>query len=208
MKVIAINGSPRENGNTFFALSKMAEELKKEKIETEIIQIGNQKIRGCIGCGSCSKSENNHCSITDDILNKTADIIREADGIILGSPTYYSSIAGTMKSFLDRLFYTSSRYFKYKVVASVSIARRAGTVDVMHQLNNYFNLAEMIIAPSQYWTVAFGAAKGEVEKDEEGLQTLQRHAQAMAWLLKILDATRNSVPLPAPAERKRTNFIR
>ena len=208
MKVVAINGSPRENGNTFFALSKMAEELKKEKIETEIIQVGSQKIRGCMACGNCFNTDNHHCSITDDMFNKTVNIIREADGIILGSPTYYSGMAGTMKSFLDRLFYTSSWCFKYKVGASVSIARRAGTVDVMHQLNNYFNLAEMIIAPSQYWTVAFGAAKGEVAKDEEGLQTLQKHAAAMAWLLKILDATKSTVPFPAPQERKWTNFIR
>ena len=209
MKVIAINGSPRENGNTFFVLSKMAEELKKEKIDTEIIQIGSQKIRGCMGCGHCFQSENNHCSITDDMLNNTVDMVRKADGLILGSPTYYAGIAGTMKSFCDRLFYTSFRkYFKYKVGSSVSIARRAGAVDVIHQLNNYFNLAEMIIAPSQYWSIVFGAAQAEVAKDEEGIQTLQRNAQAMVWLLKIIDATRNTIPAPVHEGRARTNFIR
>ncbi|MCL2480532.1 MAG: flavodoxin family protein [Spirochaetaceae bacterium] len=208
MKVIALNGSPRENGNTFFALSKMAEELKKEKIETEIIQIGSQKIRGCIGCRHCFQSENNRCSINDDMLNKTTDIIRKADGLIIGSPTYYAGIAGTMKSFLDRLFYTSSKYFKHKVGASVSIARRAGAVDVVHQLNNYFNLAEMVISPSQYWSIVFGAAQDEAAKDEEGVQTIQRSAQAMAWLLKIIDATRNTIPSPVHDGRVRTNFIR
>ncbi|MCL2705001.1 MAG: flavodoxin family protein [Spirochaetaceae bacterium] len=209
MKVIALNGSPRENGNTFFALSKMAEELIKEGIETEIIQVGSRKIRGCMGCGHCLQSENNYCAMTDDILNKTVDIVREADGLILGSPTYYSGISGTMKSFLDRLFYTSFRkYFKQKVGASVSIARRAGAVDVIHQLNNYFNLAEMIIAPSQYWTIVFGAAQGEIAKDDEGIQTIQRNAQAMAWLLKIIDATRNTIPFPVHDGRARTNFIR
>jgi multimeric flavodoxin WrbA len=208
MKVIAINGSPRENGNTFFVLSKMAEELKKEKIDTEIIQIGSQKIRGCMGCSRCYESENSHCSITDDVLNKTADIIRTADGLILGSPVYYSGIAGTMKSFLDRLFYTSSEYFKYKVGASVAITRRAGGVSVVHQLNNYFNLAEMIISPSQYWTGVFGTAPGEAAKDNEGIQTMQRNAQAMAWLLKILDATKNTIAPPVFDSRAWTNFIR
>ena len=208
MKVVAINGSPREKGNTFFVLSKMAEELEKEKIETEIIQVGSQKIRGCMGCGYCFQSENNRCSITDDMLNKTADIIRGADGLILGAPTYYSGIAGTMKSFLDRLFYTSTRHFKYKVGACVAIARRAGSVDVTHQLNNYFNLAQMIIAPSQYWTVVFGAAQGEVAKDDEGIQTMQRNAQAMAWLLKIIDAARDTIPFPVHEGKARTNFIR
>ena len=208
MKVIAINGSPRKNGNTFFALSKMAEELEKEKIETTIIQVGSQKIRGCMGCGACFQAENNHCSITDDMLNNTSDLIREADGLILGAPTYYAGIAGTMKSFLDRLFYTSTKYFQYKVGASVSIARRAGAVDVVHQLNNYFNLAKMIISPSQYWTVAFGAAQGEAEKDDEGIQTIQRNAQAMAWLLKMIDATKDTIPAPVHEGRARTNFIR
>jgi len=208
MKVIAINGSPRENGNTFFALSKMAEQLKKEKIETEIIQIGSQKIRGCMGCGNCFKAENNLCSINDDVFNKTAAIIREADGLIIGSPAYYAGIAGTMKCFLDRLFYTSSRYFRHKVGASVSIARRAGAVDIIHQLNNYFNLAEMIIAPSQYWSVVFGATPGEIAKDEEGIQTIEKSAQAMAWLLKMIDATKNTIPAPAQQNRIRTNFIR
>lgn len=208
MKVIAINGSPRENGNTYFVLSKMAKELEKDKIETEIIQIGKQKIHGCIGCGYCFQSENNKCSITDDIVNESLDNIRKADGIILGSPTYYAGIAGTMKSFLDRLFYTSSRYLKYKIGASIAISRRAGEVDVIHQLNNYFNLAEMIISPSQYWAVVFGANKGEVSEDEEGIQTIQRNAQAMAWLLKIKAATKDTIPFPSHQGRARTNFIR
>ena len=208
MKVVAINGSPRENGNTFFALSKMAETLKREKIETEIIHIGNQKISGCMGCGRCAQDENHHCSITDDIFNKTADIIRGADGLIIGSPSYYGGVSGTMKSFLDRLFYTSTGYLKYKVGASVAIARRAGIEGVTHQLNNYFNLAEVVISPSQYWAGGYGASQGEISKDEEGIQTIQRNAQAMAWLLKIIDAAKNSIPAPVHEGKARTNFIR
>jgi multimeric flavodoxin WrbA len=187
----------------------MAGELQKENIETEILSIGKENIHGCHGCGYCFKSEHNHCAITNDCLNANADRIRAADGLILGAPTYYAGIAGSMKCFLDRLFYTSRNYLKGKVGTSVAIARRAGAVDTIHQLNNYLNLAEMIIPPSQYWTVAFGMAQGEISQDEEGLQTLRKNARAMAWLLKIIDTTRTTHPFPIDAERRaRTNFIR
>jgi multimeric flavodoxin WrbA len=186
----------------------MAEELRKDSIETEIIDIGHENIHGCHACGYCFKSENNRCAIKD-CLNELADRIRAADGLILGAPTYYAGIAGAMKCFLDRLFYTSRQYLKSKVGASVAIARRAGAVDTIHQLNNYLNLAEMVITPSQYWTIAFGMDQGEIDKDAEGLQTIRKHARAMAWLLKIIDATKTSVPFPKDTEeRARTNFIR
>ncbi|MDR1625795.1 MAG: flavodoxin family protein [Spirochaetia bacterium] len=209
MKVIAVNGSPRNDSNTLLALKLMAGELKKENIETEILNIGKENIHGCHGCGYCSRSEDNHCAITQDCLNACADRIRVADGLILGAPTYYAGIAGAMKCFLDRLFYTSRRYLKSKVGTSVAVARRAGAVDTIHQLNNFLNLAEMVIPPSQYWTVVFGMEQGEVSQDEEGLQTLRKNAQAMAWLLKIIDATKSTIPFPASSERRaRTNFIR
>jgi multimeric flavodoxin WrbA len=208
MKVVAINGSPRKNSNTLQALTLMAEELYRESIETEIIGIGHEDIHGCIGCRYCFSSENNACVFTSDGLNAVAAKARAADGLILGSPTYYGGIAGTMKSFLDRLFYTSSRYLKSKVGTSVAIARRAAAVDTIHQLNNYLNLAEMVIPPSQYWVIAFGMAQSEIQKDAEGIQTVRKNAQAMAWLLKIIDATRQTIPFPPSAERERTNFIR
>jgi multimeric flavodoxin WrbA len=208
LKVIAVNGSPRNDSNTRKALVLMREELRKDSIEAEIIDIGHENIHGCHGCGYCFKSENNHCAIKD-CVNECADKIRAADGLILGAPTYYAGIAGAMKCFLDRLFYTSRRYLKSKVGTSVAIARRAGAVDTIHQLNNFLNLAEMVIPPSQYWTIAFGMEQGEIAKDEEGLQTLRRNAHAMAWLLKIIDATKTSIPFPGDAEeRARTNFIR
>ncbi len=186
MTVIAINGSPTKGGNTSMALSLMAEELRQEQIETEIIQVGTESISGCRGCGYCgTNSKQNRCVITDDILNETAMKMRAADGFILASPTYYAGISGTMKSFLDRLFYANSRYFKYKVGTSISIARRAGTVDVVHQMNNYLQLAEMVIPPSQYWTVLYGAKSGEILRDEEGVQTVKKNARAMAWLIKV-----------------------
>lgn len=208
MKVIAINGSPHKNGNTAQALRLMADELEREGIVVEIIQIGHKSIHGCIGCGHCFSSEDHQCVFKDDVLNEVAGKMREADGFILGSPTYYAGIAGTMKSFLDRAFYTSSRYFKYKVATSVAVVRRAGGVDVVHQLNNYLNLAQTVTPPSQYWTVGYGRKEGEVMQDGEGIQTLRKNARAMAWLLKVIDASQGTIPLPIEEERVMTNFIR
>lgn len=208
MKVIAINGSPRKNGNTNQALKIMADELEQQGIEVEIIQMGHLNIHGCIHCGYCWTSEGNHCVFKDDIVNETAKKMREADGFILGSPTYYAGIAGTMKAFLDRVFFTSSDYFKYKVATSISVVRRAGGVDVVHQLNNYLNLAQTVMPPSQYWTVAYGMDKGEIIQDEEGIQTIRKNARSMAWLLKIIDAGKENIPVPAEEDHVMTNFIR
>ncbi|WP_055668205.1 flavodoxin family protein [Desnuesiella massiliensis] len=208
MKVIAINGSPRKNGNTSQALKVMTDELEQQGIEIEIIQIGQLNIHGCIGCEYCFTSEENHCVFKDDIVNEVAKKMREADGFILASPTYYAGIAGTMKSFLDRVFYTSSDYFKYKVATSISVVRRAGGVDVVHQLNNYLNLAQTVMPPSQYWTVAYGLEKGEVHQDEEGIQTLRKNARSMAWLLKTIDAGKEKIPVPVEEDHVMTNFIR
>lgn len=207
MKVIAINGSPRKDGNTSQALNIMAEELEQQGIGVEIIQIGQLNIHGCIACGYCWTSEENYCVFKDDIVNEVTKM-READGFILASPTYYAGIAGTMKSFLDRVFFTSSDYFKYKVATSISVVRRAGGVDVIHQLNNYLNLAQTVIPPSQYWTVAYGMEKGEVLQDGEGIQTLRKNARSMAWLLKVIDAGKEIIPVPAEGEHIMTNFIR
>ena len=208
MKVIAINGSPRKNGNTSQALKVMADELKEQGIEVEIIQIGHLNIHGCIGCGYCRTSEENQCVFKDDIVNDVAKKMREADGFILASPTYYAGIAGTMKAFLDRVFYTSSKYFKYKVATSISVVRRAGGVDVVHQLNNYLNLAQTVMPPSQYWTIAYGLAKGEVIQDQEGIQTIRKNAKSMAWLLNIIDAGKEKIPAPVDEDHVMTNFIR
>ncbi len=208
MKVIAINGSPRVGGNTTLALKVMTDELEREGIETETIQIGNLSLRGCIACGHCAKSEGNRCVFADDCVNEVAQKLREADGFILGCPTYYAGIPGTMKSFLDRVFYSSSRYFRLKVATSCAVVRRAGGVDVVHQLNNYLNLAQTVIPPSQYWTIAYGRDKGEAAGDGEGMQTLLKNARCMAWLLKLIEAGKDTVPLPENEQRVMTNFIR
>ena len=208
MKVIAINGSPRVNGNTTMALQAMTDELERQGIETETIQIGKLSIRGCVACGHCKTSEGNRCVFSDDCVNEIAQKLRDCDGFILGCPTYYAGIPGTMKSFLDRVFYTSSRYFRLKVATSCAVVRRAGGVDVVHQLNNYLNLSQTVIPPSQYWTIAYGRDKGEVEGDSEGMQTLVKNAACMAWLLKLIEAGKETVPLPENAQRVMTNFIR
>lgn len=208
MKVIAINGSPRKNGNTAQALGLMAEELQQQNIETEIIHIGQKQVNGCIACGYCWTSEGNRCVCKEDMVNEVAQKMRDADGFILASPTYYAGIAGTMKCFLDRVFFSSSSYFKYKVATSISVVRRAGGVEVIHQLNNYLHLAETVMPPSQYWTVAYGMNKGEILQDAEGVQTLRKNARAMGWLLNIIAAGKGTVPFPKEEDRAMTNFIR
>ena len=208
MKVIAINGSPRANGNTAAALKVMTDVLERQGIETETVHVGHLEIHGCIACGHCWGSENNRCVFAKDLVNDTAEKMRKADGFILGSPTYYAGIAGPMKSFLDRVFFSSSPYFRYKVAASVAVVRRAGGVDVIHQLNNYLNLAQTITPPSQYWTIAYGMEGNEVLEDAEGMQTLRMNARAMAWLLKLIDAGKDTLPPPEEEERVITNFIR
>lgn len=210
MKVVAINGSPRKDGNTGTALALMTEELYREGIETETIHIGDKLIHGCIACGYCFSSDNHLCVFKDDVVNDTMLKMREADGIILGSPTYYAGIAGTMKCFVDRAFFASSATGKFanKVGATVAAVRRAGGVDVYNQLNNYLNLAEMVTPPSRYWVLGFGMDKGELSKDHEGVQVIKRNANAMAWLLKTLDATKNSIPGPRQESKIMMNFIR
>ena len=208
MKVIALNGSPKKDGNTACALRFMAEELKKDGIETEIIDIGHLTIHGCTACGYCASSENNECIFKDDLVNETAAKIREADGFILASPTYYAGVAGTMKSFLDRLFYSSSRHFKYKVATAVTVVRRTGGIDTLHQLNNYLALAQTVSPPSQYWTVVYGRSEGEMMKDLEGVQTIQKNARAMAWLIKVISEGKKNIPMPPEEKRVITNFIR
>jgi len=212
MKVIAINGSPRKDGNTFIALTLMAEELQKEGIETEIIQVGGELIRGCIACGACAQTGDGACYLGDgdDIINPAGEKMREAEGFILGSPTYFGGIAGTMKAFLDRLFYAGYRSpdkpFRNKVATCVSVARRSGGEGVFSQLNNYLTLSEVVTPPSQYWRVVHGGGKGEILQDAEGVQIIRRNANAMAWLLKtVRDGTE---PLPRVEPPERTSFIR
>jgi multimeric flavodoxin WrbA len=205
MKVIAINGSPHADGVVYTGISALAGELEKEGIGVEIIQVGHQDIRGCIDCRKCRTL--GRCVFNDDAVNQCLDKITQADGLVLGCPTYYGSIAGTFKSFLDRLFFPGLN-LRYKVGAAVVSLRRSGGISVFHQLNNYFNLTQMIITPTVYWDVIHGNTPQEVQEDVEGLQIMRVTGRNMAWLLKTLEAGKAAVPPPSPEERMRTNFIR
>ena len=211
IKVTAINGSPNSDGNTATALAAMAEVLREDGIETEILQVGGERVRGCVGCGHCRKSEGNLCVITDDIVNDFSLKMRSADGIILGAPTYYAGIPGDMKSFLDRVFYSGSSYFRYKVGTAVAVVRRTGGIDALQGLMNFFDLAETVTPPSQYWMVVYGRDKKEILQDAEGMQTIRKNARAMAWLMKMIADTRGKIPAPDEVKKEKrvfTNFVR
>lgn len=208
MHVVAINGSPKAEGNTYNSIKIVTDELEKQGISTEIIHIGNKNIRGCIACGDCAKNKNEKCVINDEV-NEVIQKMKAADGIIIGSPVYYASIAGTMKCFLDRAFYVAGAnggLFRHKVGASVVAVRRSGEVATFDHLNHYFLLAEMFLASSNYWNTIHGRLPGEVLQDEEGVQIMRVLGKNMGYLLKQL----NNSPLPLPEKEIKimTNFIK
>lgn len=211
MKVVAFNGSPNKNGNTYEAIKVVAAELEKENIEVEIVHVGNKVIRGCLACGGCSRNMNEKCVIQNDEVNEWIQKMKEADGIILGSPVHYSAIAGTMKSFLDRAFLVTSvnnGMLRHKVGASVVAVRRSGGVSTFSQLNNYINYSEMVMPTSNYWNVGYGTAPGEVAQDEEGNQIMRVLGKNMAWLMKIVDFGKDHVEESKKEDKIFMNFIR
>ncbi len=204
MKVIAINGSPRAKGNTYTSLATACAELEKCGIDTEIIQIGHLKLTGCKACGGCSKNGGN--CIFDDGLNEVAAKIKEADGLIIGSPVYYAGLNGTVKCFLDRLFYTSAASMRFKVGASLVALRRSGGVASLEEINRFFLFSEMIITPTRYWSVIHGRTEGEALQDEEGMQIARNIGNNMAYLLKM--KADSNVNLPTLEPKISTNFIK
>ena len=210
MKIIAINGSPHENGNTWVALKTIGEVLGKEGIDFEILHIGNKNIHGCMACSKCAKNQDEKCSIRNDDLNRYLPAIKEADGLILGSPVYYSGIAGTMKCFLDRLFYVSSangNWMRHKIGTAVVAVRRSGGSMTLDSLNHYLTISEMIVPSSTYWNIIHGRQEGEAEQDMEGIQTLQLLGANMAWMLKTIHAKTEIQP-PQKENKVFMNFIR
>ncbi len=206
MKVLLINGSPKTEGNTAFALKQMVDLFQAEGIETEIIQVGNQLIRGCTGCGSCYKL--GKC-VFDDSVNETAEKLRHADGLVLGSPVYYASPNGTLLSFLDRLFYSSGSVDKRMIVgSSVVVARRGGCTASMDVLNKYFTISQMPVASSTYWNIIHGAKPGEAEQDAEGIRTVRNLARNMVFLMRSVAMGKDSIGLPENEKKVFTNFIR
>jgi multimeric flavodoxin WrbA len=211
MKVLAFNGSPKKEGNTYHALTIVLNELEKEGIETEIIHVGNKSIRGCIACNQCVKNKNEQCTLPSDEVNEWIQKMKEADGIILGSPVHYSSMGATMKAFLDRAFYVTSvndGMLRHKVGASVVAVRRAGGVPTFNQLNNYINYSEMLMPTSNYWNVINGTSPGEALQDEEGVQIMRVLGTNMAWLMKLVENGKRTVTEPKREDKIFTNFIR
>ena len=206
MNVLLINGSPKVNGNTAFALEQMAEVFAAEGIETEIIQVGSKDIRGCIGCGQCYKA--GKC-VFDDLVNEVGEKLAQADGIVVGSPVYYASPNGTLISFLDRLFYSTGHIDKrMKVGASVVCARRGGCTAAMDVLNKYFTISAMPVAASTYWNQIHGAKPGEAAQDAEGIRTMRNLAKNMVFLMKSVSLGKEELGLPEPEPKVFTNFIR
>ena len=206
MKVLLVNGSPHEFGCTHRALAEIQNTLREENVDSEILWLGREPLGGCIACGGCR--HNDRC-IYDDILNKSREKFREADGFVFGSPVYYAHPSGRLLSVLDRLFFSGNAAFKGKPGAAVVSARRAGTTASIDVINKYFSIAQMPIVGSSYWNMVHGANAQEVYQDEEGMRTMRVLAHNMAYFLRCQEAGRAAgVPLPRAEEPKRTNFIR
>jgi len=210
MKVVAFNGSPTKEGNTYHALKGVTQELEAEGIEVEIVHVGNKVIRGCTACGGCVRNQNEKCVIGDEV-NEWIQKMKEADGIILGSPVHYSGIGATMKAFLDRAFYVTSvnkSMLRHKIGASVVAVRRSGGVTTFDQLNHYVTYAEMLMPTSNYWNVIHGTKPGDAQEDGEGNQITRVLGKNMAWLMKLVEFGKDEVKQPEREDKVFTHFIR
>lgn len=205
MKVLMLNGSPRANGNTCIALHEMEQIFLAERIEAEIVQIGNKDIRGCTACNFCAK--NGKC-VFDDIVNELAPKFEECDGLVVASPVYYASANATLIAALDRLFYSTHFDKTMKVGASVVVARRGGLSATFDELNKYFTICGMPVASSQYWNSVHGREPGQAAQDEEGLQTMRTLARNMTFLMKSIALGKEHFGLPEKEPPIRTHFIR
>jgi multimeric flavodoxin WrbA len=206
MHVIALNGSPKEHGNTFQAIKLVTDELGKEGITTEIIHVGNKANEGCRACGSCAKT--GACIITTDSVNETAEKIGRADGLIIGSPVQYASIAGSLKNYLDRMFFSAGRrVMRHKVAAAVVAVRRTGGMSAFHDLNSYFLIAEAIVPAANYWNVIHGHKPGEIQGDTEGVQIMRVLGRNMGWVMKLIEHGKGTVAEPECEQKQMMNFI-
>ena len=191
MKVVAFNGSPRKEGNTAILIRQVLDVLSAAGIATETVQVGGKAIRGCIACYQCFENKDRHCAVDKDMLNDCVERMAAADGIILGSPTYFACMTPEMKALIDRAGMVSranGMLLSRKVGAAVVVARRAGTVHTFDSINHFFTINEMVVPGSSYWNMGFGREKGEVADDAEGLATMTRLGENMAWLIKKIAA--------------------
>ena len=205
MKVLLINGSPKANGNTATALNEMVKVFEKEGLETEIVQVGNLPIRGCVACGSCY--ETGKC-VFDDLVNETAKKFEECDGLVIGSPVYYAGANATLTAFVTRLFYSTHFDKRMKVGAAVVAARRGGLSSTFDELNKFFTISGMPVASSKYWNSIHGMRPGEAVQDEEGMQVMRTLASNMSFLMKSIALGKEKYGLPEPEPKVSTNFIR
>lgn len=206
MKVLMINGSPNQYGCTYTALKEVSDKLNSHGIETEFVYLGTQAVQGCIACGKCYQS--GKC-VFDDKVNEILEKASEYDGMVVGSPVYYSGPNGTLCAFLDRLFYCSRGRFANKFAAAVVSCRRMGNTSSLDRLNKYFQISKMHVVSSQYWNGVHGNTPEEVMQDKEGLQIMRTLGENMAWLIKIAEAGKKAgVPMPQYEKGVGTNFIR
>lgn len=204
MKVILINGSPNSAGCTYTALSEVEKTLQENGIQTEIIHVGNKDLHGCIGCRKCKTT--GKC-VFNDLVNEVAPKFAECDGIVIGSPVYFASANGTLVSFIDRLFYSSPVSKTMKVGAAVTSSRRGGNSATFDELNKYFTISEMPVAPSQYWNDVHGYSPDDVRADEEGMQTMRVLGRNMAFLIKCIAFGKKEFGLPEKEDHIFTPFI-
>lgn len=206
MKVILVNGSPKERGCTYTALEEVAKTLENQGIATEIFQVGAKPVAGCIGCGACAST--GKCFVEDGV-NEFVEKAKTADGFVVGSPVHYAAASGSITSFLDRAFYGKGEAFEGKPGAAVVSCRRGGASAAFDQLNKYFTINSMPIVSSQYWNQVHGNTPEEVRQDAEGMQTMRTLGNNMAWLLKCIEAgKRAGIAFPEREPVMRTNFIR
>jgi multimeric flavodoxin WrbA len=189
MKVVAFNGSPRPDGNTATLLKLALEELERQGIETELVQVGHRRLHGCMACYKCAERKDRRCAFDDDGINEYVEKLCEADGILLGSPTYFADVSAQMKAFIDRtglVCRVNGNLLRRKVGAGVVAVRRGGSIHAFGSLNHYFLIAEMVVPGSIYWNLGIGKDKGEVLADEEGVQTARQLGENMGWVLERL----------------------
>jgi multimeric flavodoxin WrbA len=191
MKVVAINGSPRKNGNTTIIIRKVFEELEKEGIETELIHLGGNPVRGCRACGACGRNKDKQCIIKDDMINECIEKMSKADGIILGSPVYFTDVTTEMKALIDRSGMVSKAnddLLKHKVGGAVVAVRRGGATHAFDTMNHFLHYMQMYLVGASYWNMAYGREIGKVEGDEEGIQNMKVLGENMAWILKKINS--------------------
>jgi len=207
MKVILINGSPRKNGNTFTALSEIAQTLRTEGIDSEIVWIGNKPLRGCIACGTCKTKGNGRCVFDDDVCNTISATFADADGFVFGSPVYYGQPNGALLAIMQRLCFSNGANMQNKPAAVVTICRRGGATAAFEALQMPLQMMNMPVATSQYWNIAYGREPGQVEQDTEGMQTMRTLARNLAWMIKGLRGE-HAPATPAREEWQPMHFIR